>query len=150
MVTGFETVGVALAMLPLLVNQLDNYARGAEKVRAWRRPRRHLRKYALGIGTQRIIFLNNLEELLDGLIDDEDTIRELIDNPQGGLWQGARLQISLKARLGRSHDVFMENMVSLNDGLIRLSEKLGVDLSNGFNVCPGLTQTWYELELIIP
>ncbi|KAL3484151.1 hypothetical protein BJX62DRAFT_244210 [Aspergillus germanicus] len=133
MVTGLEAVGVALVILPLLVNQLDNYARGAEKVRALRRPRRTLRKYALDIGTQYTVFLNSLEELLDGVIDNADKIRELINNPQGGLWRDASLQERLKARLGRSHEVFMANVLFLNDSLIRLSEKLGVDLSNGFN-----------------
>ncbi|KAJ0417768.1 hypothetical protein BJY00DRAFT_325327 [Aspergillus carlsbadensis] len=133
MVTGLESVGVALAILPLLVNQLDNYARGAEKIRAWRRPRRILYKYALDIGTQYTIFRNSLVELLDGVIENADKINELINNPEGGLWQDVRLQERLKARLGHSHDVFIGNVLSLNDSLIRLSERLGLDLSNGFN-----------------
>lgn len=33
MVTGVEAAGLALAILPLIVNQLDNYAKGVETSR---------------------------------------------------------------------------------------------------------------------
>ncbi|KAL2848860.1 hypothetical protein BJY01DRAFT_153054 [Aspergillus pseudoustus] len=133
MVTGIEAISMALAVLPLLVNQLDNYAKGLERTRDWRRVRRTFSKYSLDIGTQHTVFLNNLEDLLDGIVDDEDKFRELIKNPQGALWRDSRLQDKLRARLGRSHDVFMGNMVSLHDCLIKLAKRLGVDLSNCFD-----------------
>lgn len=49
MVTGVEVAGLALALIPLLVNQLDNYARGFERIRALRRYRRELQSYATGL-----------------------------------------------------------------------------------------------------
>jgi hypothetical protein len=85
MVTGLEAAGVVLALLPLLVNQLENYATGFEKLKLLRRYRRVFSAYALGIGTQQTIFLNNLEKVLEGVVEDEDKIGALINEPQGNL-----------------------------------------------------------------
>jgi hypothetical protein len=135
MVTGLEAAGVVLALLPLLVNQLENYATGFEKLKLLRRYRRVFSAYALGIGTQPTIFLNNLEKVLEGVVEDEDKIGALINEPQGNLWKDVSLQDRLKAKLGRSHDVFMGNIIALHDLLVTLSDRLGLKISTGFSVC---------------
>jgi hypothetical protein len=88
-----------------------------------------------GIATQQTIFLNNLEKVLEGAIDNEDKIRTLINEPQGNIWQGVSLQDNLKAKLGLSYDVFMGNMIALHELLVTLSNRLGLDISKGFGVC---------------
>ncbi|KAL4937770.1 hypothetical protein BDV06DRAFT_232360 [Aspergillus oleicola] len=110
--SGIETAGLALALFPLLVNQLDSYARGIEKFKVLRRYKNALADYALELGTQRMIFLNNLEQALDGVVDDDER---------------KRLQI----KLGRNHAYFVENMASLHAMLVNLAKKLDVDITRG-------------------
>jgi hypothetical protein len=85
-VTGIEATGVALAILPLLVNQLDNYARGLEKMKAFRRYKWHLDDYSTGLSAQYAILLNTLELSLEDVVDDHDERSELINNPKGPGW----------------------------------------------------------------
>ncbi|CAG7945592.1 unnamed protein product [Penicillium nalgiovense] len=132
MVTGVEAAGLALAILPLLINQIDAYALGIEKIRLLRRYRRDFKGYSMGLKTQRTILLNTLEQALEGVVDDEDEIRQLINNPQGEVWANAALQRRLRRKLNRNYDVFLQNMTSLSDLLEYLSQKLhiGEDWAN--------------------
>ncbi|KAJ5853342.1 hypothetical protein N7534_005885 [Penicillium rubens] len=126
MVTGIEAAGLALAILPLLINQIDAYALGIEKIRLLRRYRRDFKDYSMGLKTQRTILLNTLEQALEGVVDDEDEICQLINNPQGEEWANAALQSRLRRKLNRNYDVFLQNMTSLSDLLEYLSRKLHV------------------------
>jgi hypothetical protein len=132
MVTGIEAAGLALAILPLLINQIDAYALGIEKIRLLRRYRRDFKGYSMGLKTQRTILQNTLEQALEGVVDDEDEIHQLINNPQGEVWANAALQSRLRRKLNRNYDVFLQNMTSLSDLLEYLSRKLhiGEDWAN--------------------
>jgi hypothetical protein len=128
MVTGVETVGITLAILPLVVNQLDAYVQGLETIKTFRtkRYRRELESYLTRLGTQQAIFLNTLEQLLEDVVDD-DEVRDLIGNPTGTLWQDAVFQAMLRKRLGRDHDIYIKTMTMLSGLLQNLSSKLGLD-----------------------
>lgn len=128
MVTGVETVGIILAILPLVVNQLDAYVQGLVTIKTFRtkRYRRELESYLTRLGTHRAIFLNTLEQLLEDIVDD-DEVRDLIDNPTGTLWQDAVFQETLRKRLGRDHDIYIKTMTMLSGLLQDLSNKLGLE-----------------------
>ncbi|KAL3467224.1 hypothetical protein BJX64DRAFT_283946 [Aspergillus heterothallicus] len=147
MVTGLEAVGVTLAVLPVIVNQLDNYAKGCEKLRGWRRSRHVFASFKLGLTTQQTIFKNTLENLLHGIVEDEDKIGELVEHPQQTQWCEAGLQGLLRQRLGRSHDVFVANMLSLHGSIMELSKRLGLDLSSDYHsgARPDLQFKWRKL-----
>ncbi|KAJ6178156.1 hypothetical protein N7519_008617 [Penicillium mononematosum] len=126
MVTGIEAAGLALAILPLFVNQIDAYVRGIEKIKGLRRYRREFKGYAVGLRTQHAILLNTLEQALEGVVDDEDQVSELICNPQGDGWKDPDLQKRLRWKLDRNYEVFMANMAGLSELLEQLSHKLDV------------------------
>jgi hypothetical protein len=128
MVTGVETVGIILAILPLVVNQLDAYVQGLVTIKTFRtkRYRRELESYLTRLGTHRAIFLNTLEQLLEDIVDD-DEVRDLIDNPTGNLWQDAVFQETLRKRLGRDHDICIKTITMLSGLLQDLSNKLGLE-----------------------
>jgi hypothetical protein len=126
MATGIEVAGLALAVLPLLVNQIDAYARGIEKIRGLRKYRRELRTYCTKLKTQHTILQSTLEQALENVVEDEEAVADLIRDPQGVGWQDPRLQSSLSHRLGRSYGPFLGNMCELSELLERLSKRLGV------------------------
>lgn len=126
MVTGIEAAGLALAILPLFVNQIDAYVRGIEKIRVLRSYRREFQGYSVGLSTQHTILLNTLEQALEGVVNDEDTISKLIRDPRGDEWKDPDLRKRLQSKLGRNYDVFISNMTGLSELLEQLSHKLGI------------------------
>ncbi|KAJ5194427.1 hypothetical protein N7491_001765 [Penicillium cf. griseofulvum] len=126
MVTGIEAAGLALALLPLFVNQIDGYVRGIEKIKALKRYRREFKGYSVSLSTQHAILLNTLEQALEGVVDDEDQVSELICDPQGDGWRDPDLQKRLRWKLDRNYEVFMGNMAGLSELLEQLSHKLDI------------------------
>jgi hypothetical protein len=130
MVTGIEAAGLALAVLPLFVNQIDAYVRGIEKIKGLRRYRRELKGYSVGLSTQHAILLNTLEQALEGVVDEEDQVSRLIRDPQGDGWKEPDLQKRLRWKLDRNYEVFLGNMTGLSELLELLSHKLEIDATD--------------------
>ncbi|KAL2833988.1 hypothetical protein BJY01DRAFT_224771 [Aspergillus pseudoustus] len=138
MVTGIETAGLVLALLPLLVNQLDNYVQGLETLKGFtaKRYRRELAAYLANLGAQQAIFINTLEQAFDGVIDDEDEIRRWMRCPDADEWERAAVQDKLEERLGRSFDPFIRTTTELSILLEDIASKL--DLKDASTV-----QDWH-------
>jgi hypothetical protein len=136
MVTGIETAGVVLAILPLVVNQLDAYVQGIETLKGFRtrRYRRQFEEWSTRLGTQHAILLNTLEESLEGLVDYDDDISELINNPRGPLWKDPTFQKKLAKKLDRNYQAFTRNMTELSILLETLSKKLGLESADPLKV----------------
>ncbi|PLN76049.1 hypothetical protein BDW42DRAFT_197411 [Aspergillus taichungensis] len=129
MVTGIETTGVVLAILPLLVNQVDNYVQGLETLKSFRAKRylADLHTYLENIENQRVLFVNTLEQALDGIVDYPHEIGELINDPGGSLWTSPSIQSGLEQKMGRSYEPFQRKMAELSHLLTLLTEKLELD-----------------------
>lgn len=131
MVTGIEAIGLSLAILPLLVNQLDGYVRGIEKIKVLRRYRTEFALYSRALTTQKTILLNTLEEALSAaLTNSNHEISELIRSPQGEAWKDPALQNRLRQKLDRNYDVFVDNVVGLFELLDRFSRKLEINVTD--------------------
>jgi hypothetical protein len=135
MVTGIEATGVVLALLPLLLNQLDNYVQGLETLRSFtaKRYRRELESYHTNLGAQQAIFLNTLGHALKDT--DEATISTWIRNPKADSWVGRAIHETFQTRLGTSFEPFMRTTWELSKLLEDLSIKLG--LINGGTLSVG-------------
>ncbi|GLI76002.1 hypothetical protein PoHVEF18_004268 [Penicillium ochrochloron] len=124
-----EGAGVTLAILPLLLNQLDNYVQGLETLKGFRakRYRRELDGYLSSLGTQQAIFVNTLERSLDGVVDYQNDVDDLIGSPSGTLWKEPTLHLKLKAKMDRNYTPFERTMTEMSVLLEELSRKLGWD-----------------------
>ncbi|OKP07428.1 hypothetical protein PENSUB_6017 [Penicillium subrubescens] len=135
-------------ILPLLVNQIDAYVRGIEKIKVLRRYRREFKSYSDGLSTQHAVLLNTLEQAVEGVVDDEEMISKLIRDPQGAGWKDADLRNQLRLRLDRNYDVFINNMTGLSDLLQQLSHKLWIGATD---LKTPITEAWeiWKLRKII-
>ncbi|KAJ5781313.1 hypothetical protein N7457_006473 [Penicillium paradoxum] len=124
-----EAAGLALAILPLLLSQLDNYVQGLQTLKGFRarRYRQQLDEYFTNIGTQHALFLNTLERTLDGVVEYQDGIDDLINNPSGEAWKRPELQQKLERKLERSYWPFTKTMGELSSQLEDLKRRLIIE-----------------------
>lgn len=127
MASGIEVAGLTLAILPLVVNQIDTYILGIERIKLLRRYQREFKGYSRGLKAQQVILLNTLEQALEGVVHDEEKVLDLINDPLGPGWKNKELQKNLRCKLGRSHDIFLENMAELHELIEILSRKLQIN-----------------------
>ncbi|KIV77085.1 hypothetical protein PV11_08920 [Exophiala sideris] len=115
-------------ILPLVVNQLDAYVQGIETLRGFgnKRYRRRIQDYHTKLETQHAVLLNSLEQSLEGVVDYEEDVAELIRYPRGPMWRDRAFQKKLANKLGRSHHAFVGTMTELSTSLEDLSRKLGL------------------------
>lgn len=135
MASGIEVAGLALALLPLFVNQIDGYVRGMEKVKMLRRPRREFKFYVTGLRSQQTILQDTLHHALRGIIDDDEKLSHLIQHPHSQDWQKPELQKKLSDKLGRHYEIFQLNIDDLSELLGRLCRKLRIDTSGSLVSC---------------
>jgi hypothetical protein len=126
MATGIEAASLALAVLPLLVNQLEAYVRGIEKIKLLRHYRSQFAQYSAKLGAQHVILLDTLEQVLKGVVKDNDKVSRLLLDPRGQDWKDSTLQERLRNKLGRRYDPFVGIMTELLELSNRLSEKMGI------------------------
>ena len=132
MATGFEVAGVVLATFPILVKVLGAYADGVRTITIWRRYRWELRSYARRLKSQRVRYINTLELLFDGIVESEEDLAILINDPAGVSWQGSRHMKALRSRLDWAYDHFLDILNTMMDTLEELAAKL--DMDEGGNV----------------
>ncbi|KAI1614003.1 hypothetical protein EDD36DRAFT_212273 [Exophiala viscosa] len=139
MITGIETAGLVLAILPLIVNQLDAYIQGIETLKGFKtkRYRRRIQDYSTRLGTQRVILLNTLELSLEGIVEYEEDVAKLVENPRESLWGVSLFQKKLARKLGRSHDVFIRTMTELSAATEELSTNLGFEVGDPLKISWG-------------
>ncbi|KAL4799853.1 hypothetical protein BDV19DRAFT_354936 [Aspergillus venezuelensis] len=146
--SGVEIAGLALAVFPILVNQLDKYVRGIEKIKILRRYKHVVKDHSLSLETQGTIFLNSLERVLEGVADD-DELQGVIKDPGGKQWKDPLLQKRLRVKLDRSYASFVENTASLHALLVDLAKKLDIDIKEGVqNTTPSSTEVLLFLRAL--
>ena len=153
MASGIEAAGFILAVLPLVVNQLDSYVQGIETIKSFRtrRYRREWKSWHVNLSSQRTIFQNNLEILLSDIDDTEDVTTFLENYQKEQAWSRASrpctkyyggappetqamlpeksvhsvssMEEQLRRYLGGNYDVYMANMDELLELLQQLNQK---------------------------
>lgn len=126
--SGIEVAGIALAVFPILVDGLVRFLDGVETIKHWRRYRSRLQDYADIMGTQGVYYQDTLEELLTGIVP-EDDITDLMGQPTGAIWKKQEYEEKLRRRLGPSYDVHLRTSNKMVIALREMCEKLGVDSS---------------------
>jgi hypothetical protein len=88
MVTGIETAGLVLAVLPIVVQALGEYQVGVRKLSRSVKYDNELKKLIRSAKMQRIFFTDNLQKLLNAATPKSGEIRNLSDDYSLELWSG--------------------------------------------------------------
>ena len=127
--SGIEAAGFVLAVFPLLISALEDYRQGWEILEDWWKIKREYKKCQQNIKLQKLVFEENLEQLLSTLVYDENELKLLIADPGGDKWRDAGLERGLKERLPRSYDIYLEIIGEIKTIMESLKNALGVDLT---------------------
>lgn len=129
MVTGIETASLVLAILPLLVKLVDNYAKGLSTIRSFgaRRHRREMNLYAAELGTQAALLTDSIMLLVEDIVDDTEIFSSGLHQSFSPLMANGKMQERLEKRLGRNFDLYLKTMQALSDTLLDLQSKLGLE-----------------------
>ena len=97
-----EAAGLALAILLLRLNQLDNYVQGLKTLGDFRNRgyRRTLEGYLTRLGNEHTFFINTIERSLEGVIEYRDGIESDKVGQLKELWEKPGLQSMLQEKLG--------------------------------------------------
>lgn len=125
--TGVEIAGLALATFPIAVDGLRRMVEGVETIKYWRRYRVKLEEYACDLEAGRVYYLDTLEELLMGIVDSDNELAVLIGEPGGIAWRRPEYERSLRRRLDRSYDTYLQILDRLRNALTGIRGKLGFD-----------------------
>lgn len=126
MASGFELAGVVLAAFPIVVKGLGAYVDGVQAIKYWRRYGWELRSYARRLRSQRVRYINTLELLFDGVLESEDELATLVNDPAGASWHEPRYDKMLRSRLDHSYEHFLDTLDSMMIMLRDLAAKLDI------------------------
>ncbi|CZR60528.1 uncharacterized protein PAC_10424 [Phialocephala subalpina] len=120
MLTGVETAGLVLAVLPLLISALEHYKEGLEPVKLFLDFHNQLPSQIHRLTYQHVQLELTLRLLLSDIVEGED-LADMIARPLGSTWKGPKVQGMLKGRLRESYKVYERTVA-------RMQELMGADL----------------------
>ncbi|KAI2830146.1 hypothetical protein CBS76997_3616 [Aspergillus niger] len=126
MATGIEAASLVLALLPLLVNQIDNYIQGFQRMTCFKPKNywREMESYRSILETERAILLNTLLIAVDGVTQYE--FGDWTRDPGSAFWTSQDVRQKLRQELGSSYEPFTSTINVLSGQLKNLSQKLGL------------------------
>ena len=125
--SGIEAAGLVLAVLPIVVNGLQHFIEGMETIKSWKRYKRELAKYSRTLETQQIVYLNTIERLFEGIIQSNDELEALMEDPEGAFSDKPQYEEGLRNRLGRSYNNYLLIMADMLEALKTARKELGID-----------------------
>ena len=112
-----EAVGVALALLPLLISAAENYNNCVGPFSRYKRFAKEAEEFVQLLNVQRIIFRNECQILLEGLIGGE-VAASMLNNPNHPSWRDPALNEQLIQLLDKS-ETACANIINLISGRLR-------------------------------
>jgi len=85
--SGVEAASFVLVAFPLLISALEDYRAGWEMIEDWWKIKREYKKCQQNLKLQRLVFEENLEQLLSTFVLDDEELNSLISDPGGDRWR---------------------------------------------------------------
>ena len=138
MATGLDAVGLALAVLPAVVQLLGTYSGRVKN--------EEVTFLNLSLRNTERIYKNAVEDLLKEIISSAE-IRQLLEDPEGVRWHDSSLSTRLTDHLGGHSEEMFETARQISETMNKLKENLPVgrrkshslagDRDNDCSLCTG-------------
>ena len=133
--SGIEAAGLVLAVFPIVVSGLQQFTQGLDTIKNWRRYDRELSKYARTLETQKVVYLNTIERLFEGIIQSNEELEDLMNDPGLAFSRNPQYEERLHTRLGRSYGSYSRIMADMLEALTAARNELGIDGNGKVRLC---------------
>ena len=129
MLTGIELSGLILAVFPLLVSALEHYENGFQTIGDWIKFRAEFSAFMNSLALQRLLFRQNMEDLLSSLAVSDQALKGMLANPEDEGWKNPDLERRLRDRLSGQdeYEIYMSQVESVYNSVDKLRRKLKVE-----------------------
>ena len=104
--SGLEIAGLVVGLVPVVQLGIDRYNRGLAV--------RETRQLARSFATQKVIYMNTIEEILSSVVSDSQ-LHGLLQDPNGKAWQNPTLSEKLANHLGGVYPAFKDTMIDIKE-----------------------------------
>lgn len=132
--SGLEVAGVVLGAIPLVIAALEHYATGINTAKRFWFYKAQVEKLIDRIETQQTMYVNTLEELLIGIVKNEE-IAELLADVDSKMWKASELDERLRDRLRGAYKVYFTNVKGMESALKKMMAKLALDPDGKVRSC---------------
>ncbi|KAI9764814.1 MAG: hypothetical protein M1839_005706 [Geoglossum umbratile] len=132
MLTGVETAGLVLAVLPLFISALEHYNDGLEPIKAFWDIDHQLPIQIRRLRNQHVHFEQTLRILLAQLVE-ADEVEEMIAAPNSGIWKTVEIQERLERRLQESYNAYQDTVNHMEEIMKRIAKDFRIDHSERAN-----------------
>lgn len=127
--SGVEVVaGLVLAGFPLVISGIEAYRNGLKRLQIWWQYRTQVLELGEAVESQHIIFLANIEVLLDPIVTSSLQMDRLLKSTGTGdpEWEDSKLAEKLRQRLSTSYNSYMNTVKKMSETLKKLESQLGI------------------------
>ncbi len=125
--SGIEVAGLVLTAFPIIASGLKYLTEGLGTIENRQRYQKDLARYSRTLETQKTVYLDTTEILLEGIIQSNDELEAFMKDPGVALSRNPHYEEQLSKRLGRSYDSYKKITAHLLDTLRTAREQLGID-----------------------
>jgi hypothetical protein len=122
--TGFEVVGVVFGVLPVLIEVVKSYAKVTDKIRTFRHYSGEVKSIQAQLRVHKQNFHNECRLILRLVVEDDQKVKDMLDNASDGRWQSKELNDQLNHCLRENFELCN----SIIEGSKVILEDLEVDL----------------------
>lgn len=128
MLTGVESAGLVLAAFPLVISGVQAYREGLKPLRSWWQYRTQVLELSEAVDSQHLMFLQNVELLLDPIVTSSVHMNYLLNSTATGdpAWENPKLAERLLQRLSISYNLYMSTVGRMRETLKDLEGHLGI------------------------
>lgn len=137
MVTGVETAGLILAVIPLLISACEHYKETKSAISRFTRKRAYLQRLILALAEQKVVLENEIEYCLR-LAGLEDVASTGTIETYSTLLTEQAVTDNLKEELGRGYEAYIRALDRNRQAVIDIAKSIK-GLTKDVNVCTSCT-----------
>lgn len=128
MLTGVETAGIVLAVLPLFISAFEHYNNGLDPIKAFWDIDRLLPIQIRRLRNQHVHFEQTLRILLAQIVN-ADEVEDMIAAPNSDIWKTPEMQERLEQLLQESYNAYQDTIIHIEEIMKKIAKDFKIDHS---------------------